>query len=438
MLSSRTRAAQRVAIVLAVASGFAPPMASAVEFSWSGFATLGHSRSDAEFRYLRWIDEDGSFRNEAVAGLQLDAQLSPRWSATLQLRVTPAMDDDTRWDVEPSWGFLAWRPADGWLLRAGKLRAPLYLYSEVLDVGVAHDMARLPVEMYATSPVNEFEGGSVSYDWALDDAGDYVLNVTGYAGHTTATTRGYVPRGVPGLIPQGAQFLDNDALVTGFVLDLSAPDTRLRLGLLRGHTHPEVPTPARFPRVQLAPGIGYYKLDPAMPGPPIQFAEAIDNHVVTVGLDRRFAEHWRLTAEYARVIQHDIDFGFDSNAGYVALFREWPRFIPYISLGGLKSTDSQRRLYRKLIDSPLPPGLFGGAESAINAGQAAAAASSYVSDQCTLALGTSVQVPGGKLKVEWSHVWIDETSRLIDERPDDPLIRDRDFNVWTVNYNVAF
>jgi len=438
MLSSRTLAAQRVAIVLALASGFAPPMASAVEFSWSGFATLGHSRSDTEFRYLRWIDEDGSFRNEAVAGLQLDAQLSPRWSATLQLRVTPAMDDDTRWDVEPSWGFLAWRPADGWLLRAGKLRAPLYLYSEVLDVGVAHDMARLPVEMYATTPVNEFTGGAASYDWTLNEAGDYLLNVAAYAGHTVATTRGYVPQGMPGVVPQGAQFVDNDATAAGLVLDFTAPDTRLRTALVHAHVHPGVRTPIRFPRVELGAGLNYYKVADAIPGPPIQFTDVLHMNFVSLGLERRLAQHWRVAAEYARVIQENVDLGIDSNAGYVAVFRDWQRITPYLSLSGLVSTDGQRGLYRKLAGNPLPPGLLGGAEAAINASQAAAAAVSYVTDQRTLAIGSSVPVRGGKLKFEWAHVWIDETSRLIDERPDDPLIRDRSFNVWTVNYSVAF
>jgi len=427
------------------AIGLLPAAASALDFSWSSFATLGYSRSDTEYRYLRWIDKDGSFRNEAVAGLQLDAQLAPRWSATVQLRVAPAVDDDTRWEVEPSWGFLAWRPADGWLLRAGKLRAPLYLYSEVLDVGVAHDMARLPVEMYATTPVNEVTGGSLSYDWTLDEAGDTVLNITGYSGITTATTRGWVPRGLPGGMPGvpealrgGAHFLDTDALATGLVLDLSMPDTRVHLSLLRARARPDEFAPKRFPRVDLMPGLGFYKLNPSMPGPALQQIKSLHIDLLTLGFERHFADDWRVTAEYARVIQHDVDLGSDSNAGYIALFKEWKRFTPYVSVGILKSTEGQFGLYRKLVGSMLPPGTLGGAEVLINAAQEVAATQSYVTDQRTFALGTSVQVPGGKLKLEWAHTWVDETSRLIDERPTDPLLEDRDFNVWTLNYSVAF
>jgi len=299
-------------------------------------------------------------------------------------------------------------------------------------------MARLPVEMYALSPVNEVTGGSLSYDWALDEAGDYLLNVTGYGGITTATVRGWVPAGIPGLLPAGAYFLDNDVLATGLVLDLSTPETRVRLGLLRARARPDVLTPKRFPRVDLAPGLGYYKVDSALPGPPIQYQKILHDDLITLGLDRRFGDGWRVTAEYARIIQHDVDLGSDSNGGYVALFKEWPRFTPYLSLSKLRSTDGQFGIYRKLLGDPLPPGSLGGAEAAINAAQAAVAAQSYVTDQQSLAIGTSVQVPGGKFKLEWAHTWVDETSRLIDERPTDPLIQDRDFNVWTLNYSVAF
>ena len=122
----------------------------------------------------------------------------------------------------------------------------------------------------------------------------------------------------------------------------------------------------------------------------------------------------------------------------MALFKEWGRFTPYVSFGSLKSTDEQLDIYRNLVSNPLPPGSLGGVEALVNAAQEAAAVSLLATDQRTFALGTSIIVPGGKLKMEWAHTWIDDTSQLIDERPGDSVLKDRQLNVWTLNYSVAF
>jgi hypothetical protein len=425
-------------LLAAVGCGLGPPLAHAVDLTWSGFATVGYAQSDRDFQYLRWIDDGGTFNANSVAGLQLDVQLAPRWSVTAQLRAAPATDHDSRWDVEPSWAFAAWRPADGLLLRAGRLRTPLYLYSEVLDVGVAHDMARLPVEMYSLAPTDDVIGVSASYDWMLDENADYLLNVTLFYGNDKVTTRGWVPNGVPGILSSGASFLDTDAAVNGLVFDLTMPDSRLRASVFRARADTEVPTPKRFPRVDLAPGLGYYKVDPAFPGPPITFENVLHNDLYTLGAEHRFAGDWRVAAEYARIVQHDADLGSDSHGGYLALFRQYGRATHYVSFGRLKSTQDQLDIYRSLVANPLPPNSLGGAEALINAAQEAAAVQSYATDQRTLAIGSAVDVPGGKLKWEWAHSWVNDTSRLIDERPADGLLKDRQFNVWTISYSVGF
>lgn len=432
----RPRWRHRVAALLL--AGALVPAAGAVDLSWSGFATLGYARSDQNFHYLRWIDDGGTFDADSIAGLQLDLRFSPHWSTTVQLRAKPATDHDSRWELEPSWAFLAWRPTDDLLLRAGKLRVPLYLYSEVLDVGAAYDMARLPVEMYSLSPINDLVGFSASYDWILDAAGDYLLNVNLFGGSDEVTTRGWVPNGIPGLLPSGARFLDTDASAFGLALDFTMPDTRLRALILHATAKPEGGSPERFPRVELAPGLGYYKVAPAFPGPPIENRNSLRNDLYTLGAEHRFGGGWRVTAEYARIVQRDVELGSDSHGGYAALFKEWGRFTPYASLGVLKSSHPQLDITRNLVGSPLPPGALGGAEVFINAAQEAAAAQSYATDQHTFALGTAISLAGSKIKLEWAHTWIDDTSRLIDERPGDQLIRNRQLNVWTLNYNLAF
>lgn len=437
-MDKQTGALRSFAAAMMLAAGLSAP-AQAIDLSWSGFATLGYAQSDENFQYLRWIDDGGTFNSETVAGLQLDVQFAPRWAATVQMRAAPATDHDSRWDVEPSWAFVAWRPADGWLLRAGKLRAPLYLYSEALDVGVAHDMARLPMEMYSVSPINEFVGVSATYDWTLDKAGDYLLSVTLFRGGDEIAIRGWVPNGLPPVLQSGASYLDFDLTATGLVFDLSiGADTRLRALALHARLKSDVASRVSYPRVELGPGLVYYKVDQAFPGPPIDFQNVIHNDLYTLGMDHRFGDGWRVTAEYARIEQRDVEFGSDAHGGYVALFKEWGRFTPYVSFGSLKSTDEQLDIYRNLVSNPLPPGSLGGVEALVNAAQEAAAVSLLATDQRTFALGTSIIVPGGKLKMEWAHTWIDDTSQLIDERPGDSVLKDRQLNVWTLSYNVAF
>ena len=53
------------------------------------------------------------------------------------------------------------------MLRAGRLRVPMYLNSEIIGVGATFDMARLPVEMYAIAHTSEFQGVSMSCVWEV-------------------------------------------------------------------------------------------------------------------------------------------------------------------------------------------------------------------------------------------------------------------------------
>jgi hypothetical protein len=109
----------------------------------------------------------------ACLGGQLDARLTPRLSATLQARLAPSTDSDSGWDPTLSWAFISWRPADDFMLRAGKLRMPYMLDTENHDVGVTYPYARLPTEVYATAPTSDIYGlmlarNLVERSWRMD------------------------------------------------------------------------------------------------------------------------------------------------------------------------------------------------------------------------------------------------------------------------------
>ena len=70
--------------------------------------------------------------------MQVDAALAPRWSATFQFKFAPDVDSDSRWAPRLSWGFLSWRPADDWLLRAGIVLYGLRLtFQDIAQLGWA-------------------------------------------------------------------------------------------------------------------------------------------------------------------------------------------------------------------------------------------------------------------------------------------------------------
>lgn len=418
----------------------APLPAAALDLSWSGFATLGYARSgDAPGRYLRWIDADGTFNAESVLAGQLDARLSPQWSATVQLKAAPSQKSDSRWDLDAAWAFVAWRPNDDWLLRAGRMRLPLYLNSESLDVGVAHDMARLPVEMYSIVPSNEFNGLASAYSRPTPWLADGELGIEAYAGRIGSTVRFWHRDGLPPQVPAGADFRKVDVQVFGLVATLRSPRTTLRLGVTDARTAQanDAGTPVAYPFVPIAPGLGYYRVDEALPGPPIATVGRIRNVVTTLGAEHRFAQGWRMTAELARGQQQRTELGSDTQGGYLAVFKEIDRYTPYVSYGRLRTGATHMDSYRRLTGTQLPPFVPGAAQ--INAAQLVAAEAIYVANQDTWALGAAWRTPlGGTLKLEHARTRIGEVTRLVDAPAGQSTPQHQSFGTWTINYSLAF
>jgi hypothetical protein len=430
-------------IVLALGAllGQALPAAAAVDYSLSGYATLGWTRSTGldGGSYLRFSDENGSLKTDSRLAGQLDVRFTPAWSATLQLKLAPAADSDQGTALTTAWAFVGWRPGNEWLLRAGRMRLPLYLQSESLDVGVAYDMARLPVEMYSVVPSNEFDGLSVAYTLPLALFGGSELSIDGYGGRFGSTARLWNRDGAPPALPAGANFRDVDVRLFGAVLSLRNADTTLRLSVNDARTRPTDGNllPVSVPFVQIAPGLGYFRVSEELPGPPIETVERLHNIVTTLGVDHQFGGGWRATAEIARNRQFRTNVGANTTGGYVALAREIGDFTPYLSYGRLSTHGTQMDMYRRLLAVQLPGFIPGAAQ--INASQRVFAESIYAAEQHTWSLGTSWNTPwGGKLKLEWARTRVGEVSRLLDTPPGQHGLRDASFSTTTINYNLAF
>lgn len=430
------RAHRRIAAALLVGAAAAwTPAARAVDAAWSGYATLEAAASDRDWRYLRSIDRGGTLMGSLLAG-QLDLRLHPQWSATLQLRAAQQPEDDDAWTVRPSWAFVAWRPDDAWLLRLGRMRIPLYLQSESLGIGVAHDMARLPVEVYSIAPINEFTGAFVTHNRLLP--GDAELSLDGFAGRDDLRSRLWTPTGLPGRVAPGAFQVPLKLSTGGVVLTLRTPDLTARAGLHVARVRQAFgPQAVRYPLVTLAPGVAYYRSAEALPGPPIETTDYFTNQVLVLGAEWRASPRLRAAAELQHTRQSRTELGSGNTGGYVAGFYTVGDATPYLSLAASRAHAAQRSWWRRLSTQTVPDSVPGA--ELINASMRLAGDGLYPVNQQTLALGTAVSFGvRGRFKAEIAHVRIGERSRLADTPIGGAPLQRTSATVLTVSHSVAF
>jgi len=415
-----------------LALGGSTMSALGADFTFSGFGTVGYAVSDQPYTYQRFIDNKGSLARDSLFAIQMDAAIAPEWSATVQAKFAPAINSDSRWEPTISWAFLSWRPSNDWLIRAGKLRIPLYMNAENLDVGTTFDYARLPAEVYSMAPTLDFTGASATKTW---DVGAGELGLDGYWGATRTQWRQYFRDGVPGIIPQGTTFDSVDVNIKGLALTYREDRDIFRIGLHRasikiagGQSWVDRPV-----LVSPLPGISYYAFQN---GIGLAERDTMDMTLFNVGLDVGLGHDVRLATEYAvRKLDH-MERGLNSSAGYVSLRKQIGQWTPYVSYAQLRSDKEMRDLYRSINTSSVPTILPGSA--LINASQRAIADALFIYDQNSWAIGTSYALsPTQKIKAEWMRTHVGVASSLVDAPPGSNG-NNQNINVLSLSYSVTF
>jgi hypothetical protein len=423
------------ALLLAVLMNLAALPVAAADFSVSAFGTLGYARSDQPYTYQRFIDKSGTFMRDSVAGLQVDARLADKFGATVQVKVAPDAVNDNRYEGTVSWAFLSYRPTNDWLIRAGKQRIPLYLYSETVDVGVTYDFARLPTEMYSIISSNDFTGLSFSKNWGMEN-GD--LSLHGYWGKSTADFRFWVRDNIPPVQSSGAIFLEDDLKGGGLVLSYKRNEDAYRIGVHRAviKLRDGAPLATTFPFVALAPGIGYYQVDASLPGPGIPTIASLTATVITLGAEIGLGSGFRIVSEFARNFVPNTDLSNASTRGYASLLKRVDKWTPYVIYAFLRSAPRPRNLYNSVNYNTVPDFIPGAA--LINASQRAGADHVIAYDQNSWAVGTSYSISAtSKIKAEYLRAHIGQMSSLVDAPPGSN-IRNQDINVFSLSYNFVF
>lgn len=138
-------------------------------FIFNGFGTLGVSRLGGEDNgrsYGAKGQVNHRWRGDELSRLggQFTYYFRDDLEATAQIKA--AADQDS-WGLDLDWLYLAWQANDRLTLRAGRLRNPVYMYSETLNVGATYPWLRLPDEVYYQLQIAHYEGVDLLYNIPL-------------------------------------------------------------------------------------------------------------------------------------------------------------------------------------------------------------------------------------------------------------------------------
>lgn len=103
-------------------------------------------------------DDQFDLAVESKFGLQAVATINDKTSFTTQAMSRASND----YDPQVEWMFLNYAIQDDLELQAGKLRLPVYYFSEFMDVGYAYPWIRVPSDAYSLDLTN-FNGAQLNY-----------------------------------------------------------------------------------------------------------------------------------------------------------------------------------------------------------------------------------------------------------------------------------
>ncbi len=148
----------------------------ATRWDFSGFGSAGGQRWYGD-RYTSDYGEPPSGEFDPDWDSILGAQLS--WLHDSGLGFTAqgvarghSLTGDDPYQPQTEWFFASWQPSDALRVRVGRLRTPLFMYSESLEVGYAYPWVEPNRHVYKTSytTASSYDGADVTYSQFLGPA----------------------------------------------------------------------------------------------------------------------------------------------------------------------------------------------------------------------------------------------------------------------------
>ncbi|MCA0935038.1 hypothetical protein LCL85_05705 [Vibrio alginolyticus] len=161
---------------LLAASAFGANAASLDGPSISGFGSVGVGKSDNNIGYAKYTDEKVDWEQETLAGLQFDFQINDKAKFVTQIVA------NSRYDYEPKIEMAyASYDFDHFTARAGKLRLPLFFYSDYIDLGYAYPMIRPSQETYENLVLKGYTGADLLIPIEFENSSLLLQPVVGIA-----------------------------------------------------------------------------------------------------------------------------------------------------------------------------------------------------------------------------------------------------------------
>ena len=308
-------------IVLLV--GFCMPVVSAAVNSedalqLSGFASFGAGKSSRDDMPFLNHTEDWSFRSDSIIGGQAQYQFSSRWSSTIQVVARGfTFDENTKFDPVLEWLFTSYQWSPETRFRIGRMRTPLYLFSDSLEVGYAYPWVRPPVDIYnyLRAPLANFDGVDFSTNIDLGEADVDVQVFAGVGGGT---------------------YIDFDIeLSPAFGVNVVSRWDNLTLRY--GYTAADTDAASESLSVFAENYNSFLFLDPI-------FKDIRDSHETKDELFQYHStgfqwdhESWTVIGEAYYTIGPGKDFSNDSKGWYVSFSKQIQDFAPYIVFGYYKN-----------------------------------------------------------------------------------------------------
>ncbi|MEZ8190104.1 hypothetical protein [Vibrio sp. 1F279] len=137
------------------------------KFSFNGFASLNMQLGNNSHGFMK-SQNKVRFEEGSLIGLQGEFEVNDSTSAVVQMVARGNKKENWTPDVE--WAFLSHKVTPNLTVRGGKLRLPLFMYSDYLEVGYAQTSVRVPSEVYGSVVLTSLTGGDFIYDVELDDS----------------------------------------------------------------------------------------------------------------------------------------------------------------------------------------------------------------------------------------------------------------------------
>jgi len=161
--------------------GFANAAIELDGFTTAGFAIHDQTTpgSNARNPYLDGITNNLTFENDSKFGFQMTADVAPDMKVVAQFLAAAA---DGNYNVNAEWAYLDYRTSESLSLRVGKVKQPVYLISDYIEVGYAYPWIRPPQEVYRVIPIKTINGMELLFQTKIDDVR---LTFMPYAGSNT-------------------------------------------------------------------------------------------------------------------------------------------------------------------------------------------------------------------------------------------------------------